>query len=66
MISAQRPARGEIPRFISATSSSITLGFTPTIDNGGSVVTTYKVYATEATSDGASSETYVAIGSYDG
>lgn len=60
------PARSAIPTFISATTTTITLGFEPTTDNGGSVVTQYTVYATEATSDGASSETYAAIASYDG
>jgi len=66
MISAQVPARSAIPTFLSATSTTITLGLQPTSDNGGSAVTAYNVYATAATSDGASSETYTKVASYDG
>jgi len=66
MISAQVPARSAIPTFLSATSTTITLGLQPTSDNGGSAVTAYNVYATAATSDSASSETYTKVASYDG
>jgi len=41
-----------VPRFLSATSNSITLGFNATVNNGGSPGILYKLYATLATSDG--------------
>ena len=52
MIAAQLPGRGNVPRFLSATSNSITLGFNVTVNTGGSPVFLYKLYATLATDDG--------------
>jgi hypothetical protein len=64
LIAAQRPARSATPQFVSATSSKIRLAFEPTSDNGGSVITSYTLYSTLATDDGASAETYTKVASY--
>jgi hypothetical protein len=65
-ISSQLPARSAIPEFVSATSTSISLAFEATEDNGGSPVSLYTLYATEAAADGESTETYASVASYDG
>ena len=45
---AQVPAKSEVPTFVAATASTVTLGFQPTRDNGGSAVLEYKLYFVEA------------------
>lgn len=65
-IAAQLPARGAIPVFVSASSSQIVFEFEPTLDNGGSSIIEYKLYAAEATIDGTDPETYIEVESFDG
>lgn len=66
LIAAQLPARGAVPTFIAASSSSITFSFEPASDNGGSAILEYNLYAASATTDGATPEVYAEVVSYDG
>jgi hypothetical protein len=66
LISAQLPARSAIPVWTSASQTQISFTLQPSADNGGSAIQEYTLYATVATSDGVSSETYTKVESYSG
>ena len=44
-MAASVPGIPDMPHYVSSTSSTITVGWTDVADNGGSVVSSYNVYA---------------------
>jgi hypothetical protein len=59
IVAASVPGRPEIPRFVSSTSTSITLEFDKVQDNGGSPISEYVLYVDEGSG-------FVAITDYNG
>ncbi len=56
------PEPPQAPAFVSATASTITLTINPTVENGGSLVTSYELYYDQ----GSLSNAYTKITTYDG
>jgi hypothetical protein len=51
IVAAWKPSRPEQPRFVTATSTSITLDFDKVEDNGGATVSHYNLYFSEHLAD---------------